>query len=197
MGYSHTRSILLEYRSHHALPRLVLKIYIRKYVCIYIHKGLVHVRIDDRLIHGQVAVDWCNAVNATRIMVANDVMYENDVQKAALRLVVPAGLKSSLLNIEKATKNLVSGKYEGQRVILVVRRPKDILRMMDHGVEVQEINVGNLPARDGTRNVKKSINVTDEEIKDFQELSRRGVKLTGKQVPDNADDDLMELINKL
>ena len=61
----------------------------------------------------------------------------------------------------------------------------------------QEINVGNLPARDGTRNVKKSINVTDEEIKDFQELSRRGVKLTGKQVPDNADDDLMELINKL
>lgn len=82
------------------------------------------------------------------------------------------------MNIEKATKNLVSGKYEGQRVILVVRRPKDILRMMDHGVEVQEINVGNLPARDGTRNVKKSINVTDEEIKDFQELSRRGVKLT-------------------
>ena len=160
-------------------------------------KGLVHVRIDDRLIHGQVAVYWCNAVNATRIIVANDVMYENDVQKAALRLVVPAGLKSSLLNIEKATKNLVSGKYEGQRVILVVRRPKDILRMMDHGVEVQEINVGNLPARDGTRNVKKSINVTDEEIKDFQELSRRGVKLTGKQVPDNADDDLMELINKL
>ena len=43
----------------------------------------------------------------------------------------------------------------------------------------------------------KTINVTDEEIKDFQELSRRGVKLTGKQVPDNADDDLMELINKL
>ena len=42
-------------------------------------KGLVHVRIDDRLIHGQVAVYWCNAVNATRIMVANDVMYENDV----------------------------------------------------------------------------------------------------------------------
>ena len=50
-------------------------------------KGLVHVRIDDRLIHGQVAVYWCNAVNATRIMVANDEMYQNEVQKAALRLV--------------------------------------------------------------------------------------------------------------
>lgn len=160
-------------------------------------KGLVHVRIDDRLIHGQVAVYWCNAVNATRIMVANDAMYENDVQKAALRLVVPAGLKSSLLNVEKATKNLVSGKYEGQRVILVVRRPNDVLRMMDGGVKVTELNVGNLPARDGTVNVKKSINVTAQEIEEFKELDRRGVKLTGKQVPDNADDDLMELINKL
>ena len=44
MDNSHTCSILLEYRSHHALPRLALKIYIRKYVYIYIHKGLVHVR---------------------------------------------------------------------------------------------------------------------------------------------------------
>ena len=160
-------------------------------------KGLVHVRIDDRLIHGQVAVYWCNAVNATRIMVANDAMYDNDVQKAALRLVVPAGLKSSLLNVENATKNLVSGKYEGQRVILVVRRPSDVLRMMDGGVEIKELNVGNLPAREGTVNVKKSINVTAQEIDEFKELDRRGVKLTGKQVPDNADDDLMELINKL
>ena len=160
-------------------------------------KGLVHVRIDDRLIHGQVAVYWCNAVNATRIMVANDAMYDNDVQKAALRLVVPAGLKSSLLNVETSTKNLVSGKYEGQRVILVVRRPSDVLRMMDGGVEIKELNVGNLPAREGTVNVKKSINVTAQEIDEFKELDRRGVKLTGKQVPDNADDDLMELINKL
>lgn len=160
-------------------------------------KGLVHVRIDDRLIHGQVAVYWCNAVNATRIMVANDAMYENDVQKAALRLVVPAGLKSSLLNVETAAKNLVSGRYEGQRVILVVRRPSDVIRMMDAGVEIEQLNVGNLPARDTSVNVKKSINITPQEIEEFKELDRRGVKLTGKQVPDNADDDLMVLINKL
>ena len=160
-------------------------------------KGLVHVRIDDRLIHGQVAIYWCNAVNATRIMVANDEMYESEIQKAALRLVVPTGLRSSLLNIEKASLRLVEGKYEGQRVILVVRRPKDVLRMMDNGVEVKEVNVGNLPAREGSINVKKSINVIPQEIEDLKELSHRGVRITGKQVPDNSDEDLMELINKL
>ena len=159
-------------------------------------KGLVHVRIDDRLIHGQVAVYWCNAVNATRIMVANDEMYQNEVQKAALRLGVPAGLKSSLLDVEKAAQNLVSGQYEGQRVILVVRRPADVLRMMDRGVTITQVNIGNLPAREGTRNIKKSINMTIQEMEECRELNRRGVKLTGKQVPDNVDDDLIELINK-
>lgn len=157
-------------------------------------KGLIHVRIDDRLIHGQVAVYWCNAVNATRIMVANDAMYKNDVQKAALRLVVPPGLKSSLFDVATAIKNLVSDKYDGQRIILVVRRPEDILRMMEGGVEIKAVNVGNLPARDGTIPIKKSIHVTPQEIKDFEELDQRGVKLTGKQVPDNANDDFMELL---
>lgn len=160
-------------------------------------EGLVHVRIDDRLIHGQVAVYWCHALKATRIMVANDAMYADEVQKSALRLTVPSGLSSSLLNIEKAVANLVAGKYAGQRVFLVVRRPHDVLRLMDGGVEIEQVNVGNLPAREGTVNVRKSINVTSQEIKDLKELSCRGVHLTGKQVPDNADDDLMVLINKL
>ena len=95
--------------------------------------GLVHVRIDDRMIHGQVAVYWCRYVGATRIMVANDEMHSNEIQKAALRMVVPPGLRSSLLDVETAAANLSSGKYNGQRVILVVRRPSDILRMLDAG----------------------------------------------------------------
>lgn len=160
-------------------------------------KGLVHVRVDDRMIHGQVAVYWCNAVGATRVMVANDEMYGNDVQKAALRLVVPAGLKSSLLDVDTAAKNLKSGKYAGQKVILIVRRPQDILRMLDAGVAIDAVNIGNLPARDGTVNLQKSINVLPEEIEQLKELNRRGIRLTGKQVPDNSDEDLMLLINKL
>lgn len=160
-------------------------------------KGLVHVRIDDRMIHGQVAVYWCRFVNATRIMVANDEMYHNETQKSVLRMVVPPGLRSSLLDIETAAKNLASGKYEGQRVILVVRRPGDVLRLMDLGVQIEAVNIGNLPAREGTVTLKKSIDVTPEEIREICEINRRGVHLTGKQVPDNSDEDLMVYVNKV
>lgn len=159
--------------------------------------GIVHVRIDDRLIHGQVAVYWCNAVNATRIMVANDTVAANEIQKAALRLVVPPGLSSSLISVDQAAANISAGKYRGQRVILIIKSPLDAVRMLDGGVELKAINTGNLSVREGTVNLKKNINVTPEELDAFKRLNAAGIKLTAKLIPDNAEDNLMNYINKV
>lgn len=161
------------------------------------NNGIIHIRIDDRLIHGQVAVYWCNAVNATRIMVANDEVAANEIQKAALRMVVPAGLSSSLINVEKAVANICAGKYVGQRVILVLKSPVDAVRLLEGGVELESINTGNLSAREGTVKLKKNINVKPEELEAYKRLDAAGIKLSAKLVPDNAEDDLMSYINKL
>jgi len=159
--------------------------------------GIIHVRIDDRLIHGQVAVFWCNAVNATRIMVANDDVAANELQKSALRLVVPAGLSSSLISVDTAIANICAGKYIGQKVILVLKSPLDAVRMLRGGVELGIVNSGNLSVREGTVNLKKNINVTTAELEAFKQLHAAGIKLTAKLVPDNAEDDLMDYIKKL
>lgn len=159
--------------------------------------GIVHVRIDDRLIHGQVAVYWCNAVGATRIMVANDSVAANDIQKSALRLVVPPGLSSSLISVDKAVSNICAGKYRGQRVILILKSPLDAVRLLDGGVKLEAINTGNLSVREGTVNLKKNVNVTPEELAAFRHLHAAGIKLTAKLVPDNAEDNLMCYIDKL
>ena len=159
--------------------------------------GIIHVRIDDRLIHGQVAVFWCNAVNATRIMVANDEVAANELQKSALRLVVPVGLSSSLISVDAAIANIRAGKYVGQRVILVLKSPLDAVRMLDGGIELGTVNTGNLSVREGTINLKKNINVTPTELKAYKQLHAAGMKLIAKLVPDNAEDDLMAYINKI
>ena len=93
-------------------------------------------------------------------------------ENIALALTI-AGKKGKEVEnlVKKAAQNLVSGKYEGQRVILVVRRPADVLRMMDRGVTITQVNIGNLPAREGTRNIKKSINMTIQEMEECRELN--------------------------
>jgi len=161
------------------------------------NNGIIHVRIDDRLIHGQVVVFWCNALNATRIMVANDEVIANELQKSALRLVVPPGLSSSLISVNQAITNILAGKYVGQKVILILKSPLDAVRMLSGGVELGMINTGNLSAREGTVNLKKNINVTAAELDAFKHLHVAGIKLTAKLVPDNAEDDLMDYINKM
>ena len=91
-------------------------------------KGIVHIRIDDRLIHGQVAAFWTNSLSISRIMVVNDEVAADEMQKSLLRMVAPASVRTSIISKETAIKNISAGKYEGQRVLLVLHHsPKVIL----------------------------------------------------------------------
>ena len=82
-------------------------------------KGIIHIRIDDRLIHGQVATMWTNNLGATRIMVINDEVANNDLQKSVLRMAAPSNVSTSIITRETALKNISSGKYEGQKYLLL------------------------------------------------------------------------------
>ena len=79
-------------------------------------KGFVHIRIDDRLIHGQVATRWSTGLKVNRIMVIDDAVAANDNEKAILRMAAPAGVNTSILPLEKAVANIKNGNYDGQRV---------------------------------------------------------------------------------
>lgn len=150
-------------------------------------KGIIHIRIDDRLIHGQVASRWSTGLGASRIMVANDEVELDEMQKGILRMVAPPGIATSIISKEKAATNILAGKYATQKVLMVLKNPMDALDLMDKGLEIKEINVGNMGKRDNTVQIKKSISITEEEYNAFKELMNRGVVLTARMVPDEAD----------
>lgn len=159
-------------------------------------KGIIHVRIDDRMIHGQVAAFWSNYFRATRIMVANDEVAVNELVKNALRMVAPNGMATSLISIQKAADNIKAGKYEGQRVLLVVKTPVDLVRLIELGVDIKEVNVGNMSKRPETVQIKKSVSVTKEEADAFRKMDALGVVMTSIMVPDEPKSYIMEYLNK-
>lgn len=159
-------------------------------------EGIIHVRIDDRLLHGQVCAFWTNTLKLTRLMVANDAVAEDEMQKSVLRMAAPAGIRTSLISLEKAAKNIMEEKYKGQRVMLILKGPADALRLLDMGLPMKTINVGNLSGRDNTKKYKKSISLTEEEYEMFMEMERRGVHLTAQMVPEDAESDLMSFLKK-
>lgn len=140
--------------------------------------GIIHVRIDDRMIHGQVATQWSGRLNATRIMVINDAIMNDDMRKTVVRLAAPANVSTSILSRAKALNNIKNGKYKGQRVLLICVSPVDVNYLIDNGLPIKTVNVGNLAARDNTERVRPSVNVTPEERAAFKKLIDRGVKVT-------------------
>lgn len=159
-------------------------------------EGIVQIRVDDRLLHGQVCAFWTNTLKLTRIMVANDAVAEDEMQKSILRMAAPAGIRTSLISVEKAARNILAEKYKGQRVLLILKGPQDALRLMEEGLPIQHINVGNMANREHTRQYKKSISLSTEEYEMFMELHRRNVRLTAQMVPEDAETNLLDYLNK-
>lgn len=73
---------------------------------------IIAVRIDGRLIHGQVANLWTTKLNITRIMVVDDEVSQSAIEKSGLKLATPAGVKLSVLPYTRAAKNILAGRYD-------------------------------------------------------------------------------------
>lgn len=156
--------------------------------------GIVHIRIDDRLIHGQVATRWTAETKATRILIPNDKVAADTTQKQILRMAAPSSVNTSLISVDKAAENINSGKYSSQRVLLVAKSPIDVVRLIESGVSIEKINVGNMAKRDGAEQIKKSISLLPEEREAFEKLLDMGVTITAQMVPDERAPLLSELL---
>lgn len=158
--------------------------------------AIVHVRIDDRLIHGQVATMWTNSLGVTRIMVVDDAAAADDVLKMSLKLACPNGVALSVLPVEKAAARIISGAYEGQRVFLIIKSPATLIRLTDAGVPIRQVNVGNLTYTEGKIKIANTVALTAGEVRDFKRLDQMGVHLTLQLIPSNPSENLIDVLNK-
>lgn len=146
-------------------------------------EGIVHIRIDDRLLHGQVVGFWTNTLQATRLMIPSDRVAEDETLRKVLRMAAPAGVKTSFIPVERAARQIMEGRYEGQRVFIVCEGPADVLKLMDYGLPIKKLNVGNIGGREDRIAIKTSLSISPEEAKMFHEIMDRGVEVTSQMVP--------------
>ncbi len=155
---------------------------------------IVNVRIDERLIHGQVAALWTNKLGITRIVVVNNEIIKDQIQKMALKMATPVGVKLSILSVDTAVNNLKINKYEKDKILLITKGPKEIFEVISKGIDIKEINVGNMSAKAGSKLVKSSISVNKEDIEYFNKISQLGVRITAQMVPTEEKINFMNLI---
>lgn len=156
-------------------------------------KEIVNFRIDERLIHGQIAAAWVGSLKVDRLMVIDALAAKTEIQKIALKMACPQGVKLSILSPGKAVANLNSGKYTGERIFVVVKGTETLKDVVDEGLELDKVNVGNMSGKGNTKFVKKAVNVTPEDEQIFRELSGK-IHFTSQLAPTDPEVDFMELL---
>ena len=161
----------------------------------YMQIGLA--RIDDRLIHGQVATRWTKETNVTRIIVVSDEVAADTVRKTLLTQVAPPGVTAHVVDVAKMIRVYNNPKYAGERVMLLFTNPTDVERIVEGGVKVTSINVGGMAFRQGKTQVNNAVSVDEKDIEAFNKLNARGIELEVRKVSTDQKLKMMDLIAKI
>ena len=149
---------------------------------------VVLARIDQRLIHGLVVNQWAPALQVKRFMVIDDILCNNEDIKASMRMAKPAGTGVSIISTETAITNFKAGKYDGQRVLILVKEPETLIKLMEGGVEIPKVDLGIMFNEDGREAVTKFIALNDKERADLQTIKDKGVPVVIQYVPTDAEE---------
>ncbi|WP_035423341.1 PTS sugar transporter subunit IIB, partial [Lactobacillus gasseri] len=104
--------------------------------------------------------------------------------------------KLSICSIQRAIENLKNNKYGEDNVFMITRNIPDMADIINGGVDLKEFNVGNISSKDGSRQIKKSVNVTPKDVDIIKNLINKGVKITAQMVPNEPDSSIMTYIEK-
>ncbi|WP_099143184.1 PTS mannose transporter subunit IIAB [Xenorhabdus kozodoii] len=161
------------------------------------HMKIALARIDDRLIHGQVATRWTKETNVRRIIVVSDDVAQDTVRSTLLKQVAPPGVNAHVIDVAKCVRVYNNPKYAGERVMLLFTNPTDVLRIVEGGVAIESINIGGMAFRQGKTQINNAISVDKTDIEAFEKLSSRGIELEARKVASDTRLNMMDLLKKV
>ncbi|WP_368131065.1 PTS system mannose/fructose/N-acetylgalactosamine-transporter subunit IIB [Collinsella aerofaciens] len=144
-------------------------------------------RVDDRLIHGQVAVKWSKELNISRIIVASDVVAANKLQVAALKAAAPDGVKAAVVSTDKAAGLVSDPRSKDMRILLLSNDPRDLLAVYRKIEERPVLDIANFGRIGGNladkQKLSDSVYLTEDDKKVIQEIADLGVEIIHQALP--------------
>lgn len=144
------------------------------------------------MIHGQVATMWTSSIGANLILVANDNVAGDKMRQGLMDMAAPSGVQTRYFTLQK-TIDVIHKAADRQKIFIICETPADVLTLVEGGVPLKEVNIGNMHMADGKRQVAGSVAVDDADVDAFRKLEEKGVKLEIRRVPSEAAESISKL----
>ena len=139
------------------------------------------IRIDDRLIHGQVVVGWGSKLNPEYIILSDDDIASNESESELYLLGVPFEYEGKVL-CSSETVDFIK-EHQSKKIIVVVKSPSSILTLIKHGLEIDQLNIGGMHSKESKKEINHYIYMNVKEYNDLLELNKKGIKIFIQDLP--------------
>jgi mannose/fructose/N-acetylgalactosamine-specific phosphotransferase system component IIB len=151
--------------------------------------GKNYLRIDDRLIHGQIVTAWCKALNIREIVAIDDALAANPTLQSIMMMGIPAHYKHNVVSFEKA-REIFAEESDGNR-LFVTRIPQNLKDIRQELTQCETVYIGNAAKRPDTNlNLTKGgggvFFASSEDVKLFDELCADGITVVAQTVPNTS-----------
>lgn len=144
---------------------------------------ILKVRIDDRLLHGQVAYSWKSALGYHAIVIASDEAANDEMRKATLKLCCPDGVKLATRTIADASVLLMHPKLERMNVFVICHDPKSAYELLLNVKEKPIVNLGGLQKEEGNIRFSKAVYVSERDLAYLDKINDMGYRIEVQEVP--------------
>lgn len=151
-------------------------------------------RVDHRLLHGQVAFSWTNALGTDCILIANDSVPTDDIRKTTLKLSKPNGVKLVIKTIDDAIAAINSGVTDKYKLFIIVETIHDAKRLVEGCQTVRAVNLGGTRKEEDKTAISKFIFASESDIEDIRAMLQTGAEVELRQVPSDTKIKAQEVI---
>lgn len=152
--------------------------------------GVVLVRVDDRLIHGQVVEGWVPFLQVDLVIVISDAAASDEIQTALMKMALPPSVGLLVLPVVEAVDALRSAQLAPRKSLVLLPGPAEALALVEKGVEIDHINVGGLHYTVGKVQLGRALFLDEKDRLALLALAAKGVRLEGRALPADAEEDL-------
>lgn len=143
-------------------------------------------RIDNRLVHGQVGSIWTSSINANLLLVVDDDVANDSIQQQLMTMSADqAGVGIRFFSIEK-TINVIEKASDSQKIFIIAKNPMVVRKLIEGGLELKDINVGNMHFSEGKRQLSDKVFVDDDDMANLHFLQNAGLNLFIQDVPSST-----------
>ncbi|TDW16378.1 PTS system mannose-specific IIB component/fructoselysine and glucoselysine-specific PTS system IIB component [Breznakia blatticola] len=151
-------------------------------------------RVDDRLLHGQVAFAWTKSLKVNLIIVANDKIAHDEFTKMTLGLAKPQNVNLTIVEVKKAVEILKTDKAKKYSSLIIVNNLEDAKELIMNVDELHSLNLGGLREREGSTRYTNAITLTEKDVDICREILDKGYEIEARQMPSDNKQDIKDLI---